>query len=181
MADIRHAAVRRAYARLDLPLDASVAAARRRYRRMIRQWHPDRFGTDPVGQAEATRQMQLLNEAYAIVLNALTRKKEESSSPSSDRPAQRTEGIGDAATSDSVWAVNWKDPWNVLASALLGLWLGLSLFADPLIIPSRSVAPLIVVVLAAMLLPKIWWGGWLWKVGGTTFLLFMTLLPLLIG
>ena len=172
--------VRRAYARLDLPLDASIAAARGSYRRMVLQWHPDRFGTDPVGQAEATRQMQLLNEAYSVVLKSLARKEDTPSSPSSNGPRQRFEGIGDAATSDSGCAVNWKDPWNVLASVLLGLWLCLSLFTEPLITPSRSVAPFVVVGLAAMILPKIWWGGWLWKVGGTTFLLFMTVLPLLI-
>jgi hypothetical protein len=56
--------VRRAYAALGLPDGAALAVVRKRYRALVRKWHPDRFVADPQGQAEASIRMRVINAAY---------------------------------------------------------------------------------------------------------------------
>jgi hypothetical protein len=59
--------LRRAYAVLELspPVDEDVL--KHQYRELTKRWHPDRYATDPVGQAEATQRMSEINDAYRIV------------------------------------------------------------------------------------------------------------------
>jgi len=57
-----------AYATLGLRRDASAAAVKRRYRALVRQWHPDRFTNDPQGVAEATLMLKAINRAYRTIV-----------------------------------------------------------------------------------------------------------------
>jgi hypothetical protein len=63
--------IRKAYATLGLPFGASRRELRRQYKKLVRTWHPDRFGGDPVGQATATEQLGRINRAYRAVLDEL--------------------------------------------------------------------------------------------------------------
>ena len=58
----------RAYAQLGVPLGASPVQLRRRYKELVRRWHPDRFASDPRGQAEAAVRMREINAAYHLIL-----------------------------------------------------------------------------------------------------------------
>ena len=58
----------RAYAQLGVPLGTSPAHLRRRYKELVRRWHPDRFASDPRGQAEAAVRMREINTAYHLIL-----------------------------------------------------------------------------------------------------------------
>jgi DnaJ domain len=60
--------VRRSYAALGLPHGSSYATVRRRYRALVKTWHPDRFAGDPQGQAEATLRMRVINDAYETLM-----------------------------------------------------------------------------------------------------------------
>jgi hypothetical protein len=67
---IDSAAVGRAYRLLGLQPGVSPLAARRRYRELVGQWHPDRHPRDAAAQAEATRRTQEINEAYRTIRDA---------------------------------------------------------------------------------------------------------------
>jgi hypothetical protein len=73
--------VRRAYSTLGLPDSASLAAVRKRYRALVKTWHPDHFMADPQGRAEAAARMRVINAAY-------TRLKQELRSSASPRPEE---------------------------------------------------------------------------------------------
>jgi DnaJ-domain-containing protein 1 len=60
--------VRRACAALGLPHDSSYATVRRRYRALVKTWHPDRFAADTQGQAEANLRMRVINDAYTTLM-----------------------------------------------------------------------------------------------------------------
>jgi hypothetical protein len=62
--------VRRAYATLGLPFGASADQIKRRYRLLIRTWHPDRFQSDPIGQATASEHLVHVNQAYHLLERA---------------------------------------------------------------------------------------------------------------
>jgi len=57
----------RAFATLGLPVGAGTAEVKKRYRRLARRWHPDRFAREPLRQADATRRMQEINAAYEAI------------------------------------------------------------------------------------------------------------------
>ena len=58
----------RAYAQLGVPPGASPMQFRKRYKELVRRWHPDRFASDPRGQAEAAVRMREINAAYHLIL-----------------------------------------------------------------------------------------------------------------
>jgi hypothetical protein len=60
--------VRRAYATLGLPFGASPAQLKRRYRALVKTWHPDRFASDPAGQAAACDRLTHINNAYRLLI-----------------------------------------------------------------------------------------------------------------
>ena len=62
-----HQELASAYAVLGLPTGASRWRVRQRYKMLVRRWHPDRFAGDRQGVEEATRQMQAINAAYAMI------------------------------------------------------------------------------------------------------------------
>jgi len=55
------------YAVLGLPRGSSERVAARRYRLLVKRWHPDQYANDPQGFAEATIRMRAINDAYAAV------------------------------------------------------------------------------------------------------------------
>jgi len=57
----------RAYATLGLPFGSSPKRIKRRYRLLVRRWHPDQFATDPVGRMEATDRLVHINRAYRLL------------------------------------------------------------------------------------------------------------------
>ena len=59
--------VARAYAAIGVPRGASARDLKRQYKRLVRQWHPDRWANDPIGQAEASSRMRVINDAYATL------------------------------------------------------------------------------------------------------------------
>jgi DnaJ domain len=61
--------VRRAYAVLGLSPNSTYAAVRRRYRALVKTWHPDRFAADPQAQAEANVRMRAINAAYTTLMD----------------------------------------------------------------------------------------------------------------
>ena len=60
--------IARAYAQLGIPPGTSPARLRKQYRALVRKWHPDRFASDPQGQAEAADRMREINAAYQLIL-----------------------------------------------------------------------------------------------------------------
>jgi hypothetical protein len=60
----------RAYAALGVTPGASLEDVRKRYKALVRQWHPDRFTRDPQGQAEAALRMRTINDAFRAVVAA---------------------------------------------------------------------------------------------------------------
>jgi hypothetical protein len=74
--------VERAYATLGLAPGASPDEIKARYKALVRKWHPDRYESDPAGQAEAAQQMRTINHAYQVL---------EDTAPDPS-PARRPEG-----------------------------------------------------------------------------------------
>lgn len=81
--------IRRAYAALGLPAGSSSEAVRKRYKTLVKTWHPDRFAADPQGQAEAGERLRVINAAYTT----LTRRFEPAGgappSPGAAKPVGR--------------------------------------------------------------------------------------------
>ncbi len=65
------ARLRRDYANLEVAPGASFEEVRRAHRRMIRRYHPDRFGSDPEKQRLATEITQRLNDSFRRIRDFL--------------------------------------------------------------------------------------------------------------
>src|SRR5262245_51656285 len=57
-------ALARAYATLELPPQASAPEVKKRFRLLVKRWHPDQWSGDAQGQAEAAVRMREINDAY---------------------------------------------------------------------------------------------------------------------
>jgi curved DNA-binding protein CbpA len=62
--------IRSAYAALGLEPGAALFAVKRRFKALVRTWHPDLFVTDPQGLAEANHRLRIINQAYNTILAA---------------------------------------------------------------------------------------------------------------
>ena len=62
--------VARAYATVGLRPGATARELKQQYKRLVRQWHPDRWTNDPAGQMEAAGRMRVINDAYAVLQRA---------------------------------------------------------------------------------------------------------------
>lgn len=62
--------LRRARAILGVPEGATPEQLRTRYRELVKQWHPDRYASDPQGQVEAEARMREINVAFDLLLAA---------------------------------------------------------------------------------------------------------------
>ena len=60
----------REYATLGVSPGSSHHEVRKRYKALVRKWHPDRFASDPQGQAEAAVRMRTINDAFRSVLSS---------------------------------------------------------------------------------------------------------------
>ena len=67
-----HDALDSAYATLGVRRGASAVAVKRRYRALVRQWHPDQFANDPQGVTDATLMLKAINRAYKTVVEHRT-------------------------------------------------------------------------------------------------------------
>jgi preprotein translocase subunit Sec63 len=65
-----NAALDHAYRVLGVQPGVSPLAARRRYRELVMEWHPDRHPRGSQSQAEATRRTQEINAAYRTIRHA---------------------------------------------------------------------------------------------------------------
>jgi hypothetical protein len=63
-----HDALDSAYATLGLQRGVSAVAVKRRYRALVRQWHPDQFANDPQGITDATLMLKAVNRAYKTIV-----------------------------------------------------------------------------------------------------------------
>ena len=72
---------RRAYAVLGLPAGSPYPAVRKRYMSLVKTWHPDRFASDPQGQAEAGERLRVINAAHSALARRLDVRDTPRSSP----------------------------------------------------------------------------------------------------
>lgn len=61
------------YANLELEPGAGLADLTRAWKKLVREYHPDRFAADPARQAVATRLLQDLSHAYRELVAYLGR------------------------------------------------------------------------------------------------------------
>ncbi len=89
----------RAYATLGVTSVASLSDVRKRYKALVRQWHPDRFARDPQGQAEAALRMRAINDAFRTVVAA--RVVPRAAAEAAEGAAAATAGAGPSPASFS--------------------------------------------------------------------------------
>ena len=80
-------ATRRSYAVLGLPPGSPYPAVRKRYMSLVKTWHPDRFASDPQGQAEAGERLRVINTAYSTLERCLD-------APSAETPRRSPKASG---------------------------------------------------------------------------------------
>ena len=90
--------MRRAYAALGLPADSPYPVVRKRYMSLVKTWHPDRFASDPQGQAEAGERLRVINAAYALLARCLE-------VPSAANPRGTSKPVGRRLTRDEIDAI----------------------------------------------------------------------------
>ena len=71
----RRRELRRYYANLELPFGAPLDEVNQAYRRLMRQYHPDRYPDDPARRQLATQLTQKLTRAYNEIKQELRRHK----------------------------------------------------------------------------------------------------------
>jgi hypothetical protein len=79
--------VARAYAILGLQPGSSLAEVRRRYRYLVRHWHPDRYVADTRSQAEAADTMGRINAAYERIADHLAPVRPNQREPMAGTPS----------------------------------------------------------------------------------------------
>lgn len=71
---MRERSVARCYALLELPVGASRSETERAFRSMLRQYHPDRYLSDPEQHASAIALATSLTDAYLALLARFERR-----------------------------------------------------------------------------------------------------------
>ena len=122
----------RAYAVLGVRGGASAAEIKKRYRALVKVWHPDRFAADPQGQAEAATRMRAINEAYEITLAQVPPRTP--APAASAAPATPAGPLGGSRLSRSEGPLDWLlgDPardWGLQAERRKSHAFGLSVVA----------------------------------------------------
>ena len=131
--------LRRAYAVLELSPPVSASLLKRQYRKLAKQWHPDRYSTDPIGRAEAARQMREVNDAYRMVEASLgTAFPTDPTPPATRRPdySSSREGIEEV-----IAAINRSTSWSLWPRMSRSRWFS-------------AATPFVYLLLAAALLPE---------------------------
>jgi len=62
---------------LGLSVNASAAELKKAYRKLVKEWHPDRFQGDLTAQAQATEKFRQINEAYQILSEYIQHNNDE--------------------------------------------------------------------------------------------------------
>ena len=121
-------ALSRAYRILGLNPGVSPLMARRRYRDLVKKWHPDRCPADAQSQTEATRRTQEVNEAYQIIKHAALYHEVplRHSRPSPQPPASTATNLNVQTTLDRVIAC--------VAGILLGFVVDFGLLSNSAIV-----------------------------------------------
>ena len=110
--DLRHA-----FAVLGLSPPVTESRLRRRYKTLVKRWHPDRFQSDPAGQAEANQKLRDINIAYDVVAAALASPGGASEPPPPASPSQPSHAtvtppsarVQDQRTSPASWSPHESD------------------------------------------------------------------------
>ena len=119
-----------AYAVLELSPPTSEALLKSRYKALVRRWHPDRFQSDPVGQAEASHRLRDINLAYELVMTYLEVAEQwqgpearQNALPEAetDRPYSWSPERVDAV----VESINRLNSWSVVPEMSVHRWLSL--------------------------------------------------------
>ena len=63
-------ALKRDYETLGVRPEASVGSIHKRYRQLVKRWHPDRYDEGSRAHSSASRQIRVINSAYAQIKNA---------------------------------------------------------------------------------------------------------------
>jgi hypothetical protein len=63
------------YQILELDRNASLPDVRKKYRILIKVWHPDRFANDPSVRMEAEDKLKQINAAYEVLSDYLTGRR----------------------------------------------------------------------------------------------------------
>jgi preprotein translocase subunit Sec63 len=87
-------------------------AARRRYRELIKEWHPDRHPAGSAAQAEATRRTQEINVAYRTIRDAarhrevpLRRARPSPTASSTPVPDLSKDTVAERVIAGAAWAL----------------------------------------------------------------------------
>ena len=67
----RTESVRHAYAVLGVSRGSSPLTVKKRYRDLVKKWHPDLFVFDPTGARLANQQLRIINRAFHVVTEDL--------------------------------------------------------------------------------------------------------------
>ncbi len=78
------------YRTLDVDLGAAPFTIKRRYRRLVKQWHPDRYPAGSPEQKRAVDEMQKINHAYQQIRRAPLRYRATRPAPASPPPRRGT-------------------------------------------------------------------------------------------
>jgi hypothetical protein len=120
--------VRRAWATLGLQPGASPREVRTRYKALVKTWHPDRFASDPVGQAEAEGRMSQINQAYRCLLERQPRPpstpaaKAPPPPPDPRAPPRSTGRLSRREIEALIASIGTQGPVDSLVEGLAQLW-----------------------------------------------------------
>src|SRR5882724_4340892 len=123
--------LKRAYQLLGVPFSASAPSIKQAYHRLAKRWHPDLYPSGTPTQAEATRMMKLINQAYSTIAHAPLRYHIESYPGACEKRSQSS-GHGKAyrskARGDSLPITDRLEFWVRFAcGALLGAFMSINL------------------------------------------------------
>lgn len=190
--------VTHALATLGLRPGASEKEIKRRYRKLVKQWHPDRFASDPQGFAEATQRLRLINRAYETLCSERTNaawpvQTQEHRDSSGDGLGRVPYAFSREQIDEIIEALKHRDsftdqlradPWNRVTFLVVALAaFTFSIWAQPLLelTSARPGAPLPVmsVLLSVAAAPLIWsLEAGLKTLGWSIYLMFTIGLPL---
>jgi hypothetical protein len=114
------AGIRRAYQALGLAPDSSALRIKRAYRRLAKEWHPDKWPHGSPQQQRATERMRDINEAYRLVKHAPLRYHIDTQR----RVSPRADQSGHVVTRETIPLTDWGEhAVRFVAGAAFGLLL----------------------------------------------------------
>ncbi|HEV8487540.1 MAG TPA: J domain-containing protein [Blastocatellia bacterium] len=135
-------ALRHAYAVLSLSPPVTEARLKRRYKALVRRWHPDRFQSDPIGQAEATQRLRDINIAFELVATSLDSPEPSQEVAPAEDPTDRPFSWSRERVDEMVDSINRLNSWSVLPEMSVHRWLSvgtvlLYLVGSSILLPSH--------------------------------------------